>query len=356
MSLKGKVFFVNLITVLLFLFASGGFAAQTLTGYGADLSQTSVSGLSSGAFMTAQFHVAYSDKVIGAGIVAGGPFYCVGSYTSNPNNFVFQATSTCMAPMTSFVAPDGKGLFEKAEKFSKQNVIADVNNLKDDKVYLFSGSSDDVVKTLVVDQVDIFYKEAGVPEKSIRYNKSVNAGHSIITEDGPVPCPENKTPFINDCDFDQSHRILDHIYGNLNPPVKTSELSGKFVEFEQSEFFNNNKATSMDEKAYLYVPESCEKEKCKVHVAIHGCLQGASEIGDQYYRTTGYNEIADSNKMLVLYPQVKKSEAVPYNPLGCWDFWGYSSADPSKPLFYTREAPQMKAILGMVERLGDARK
>ena len=43
-----------------------------LPGYQADLSQTSVSGLSSGAFMTAQLHVAYSDKLIGAGIVAGG--------------------------------------------------------------------------------------------------------------------------------------------------------------------------------------------------------------------------------------------------------------------------------------------
>ena len=51
-----------------------------LPAYQIDLKQTSVSGLSSGAFMASQFQVAYSGIMVGAGIVAGGPFYCAGTY------------------------------------------------------------------------------------------------------------------------------------------------------------------------------------------------------------------------------------------------------------------------------------
>ena len=347
-----------LIALIFAIFSFNGvvFAdeAPKLAGYQADLSQTSVSGLSSGAFMTAQFHVAYSDMLVGSGIVAGGPFYCVGSYDTNPNNFVYQATSTCMNPLTKSVGPDGEKLFAKAKKFAKENKIADVKNLKDDKVYIFSGSNDDTVKTIVVDEVEDFYRAAGVPPENIKYSKSVNAGHAIIVEDSGIKCSDTDPPFINDCDFTQSDRILEQIYGKLNPPADSDELSGKIIKFDQSEFIEAEN-TSMSKEAYAYVPEACETESCKVHVAIHGCLQGAAVIGDTYYTTTGYNEIADTNKMIVLYPQVEPSESIPYNPQGCWDFWGYSSADPENPVFYTRESPQMKAIVGMIERLAEPR-
>lgn len=35
-----------------------------------------VSGISAGGFMASQFHVAFSSRVQGVGILAGGPFYC----------------------------------------------------------------------------------------------------------------------------------------------------------------------------------------------------------------------------------------------------------------------------------------
>jgi hypothetical protein len=348
---------LKLLTLLICVFLSfqrGLLADQAprLGGYQADLSQTSVSGLSSGAFMTAQFHVAYSDMITGAGIVAGGPFYCVGSYDTDPDNFVFQATSTCMNPLTKSVGPDGQKLWKKAKKLAQEKKIADVSNLKDDKVYIFSGANDKVVSTIVVDQVEAFYKQAGLPVKNIKYNKNINSGHALIVEDTNVQCSDTESPFINDCDFMQSHQILKHIYGKLNPPVDPDELSGKIVKFDQSEFIQGDN-TSMSKEAYAYIPKACETESCKVHVAIHGCLQGAAVIGDTYYDTTGYNEIADTNNIIVLYPQVEPSQPIPYNPQGCWDFWGYSSADPENPVFYTRESPQMKAIVGMLKRLAE---
>ena len=54
-------------------------AAEALPKLGADLAATSVSGLSSGAFMAGQIEVAHSKDIVGAGIVAGGPYACAES-------------------------------------------------------------------------------------------------------------------------------------------------------------------------------------------------------------------------------------------------------------------------------------
>jgi len=340
--LTGAVIFFSLII-------NGSVFADSfkLPGCGADLSKTSLSGLSSGAFMTAQFHVAYSGNFVGAGIIAGGPFYCAGSYSSN--SFLDNATQICMNPMG--MGPDSQKLFGKAQEFAKKGLIDDLNNLKDDKVYIFSGSSDKTVTTKVVDETKKFYDLAGLPSENIKYSKNINAGHSIITNnDGDVACSTTAPPYINDCDFVQSHELLKHIYGDLNPPAKT--LSGKIIKFDQSEFADIANM-SMGKYGYVYVPKSCENKPCKVHIAFHGCEQGADVIGDRYYTTTGYNEIADTNDMIVLYPQAKPSDPTPFNPQGCWDFWGYSSPDQENPNFYTKDSPQMTAFMKMLKRLAE---
>jgi hypothetical protein len=324
-------------------------AADPLPAYGADLSQTSISGLSSGAFMTTQFHVAHSATVVGAGVIAGGPFYCAGSYKSL--QYLDAATTICMHPFGP--GPDGKGLFAKAQEFAHSGQIDPVEDLADDRVYLFSGEADDTVTTGVVDQTLAFYQTAGVPAANIKYGKTVDAGHAIVTNNSDdSSCAVTKPPFINDCDFVQSHELLRHIYGTLKPPA--SRLSGGIVTFDQREFIDSDRS-SMSDSGYAYVPKSCAKDRCRVHVAFHGCQQGAAQIGDRYYTTTGYNEIADTNAMIVVYPQVQVSDPIPYNPKGCWDFWGYSSPDRSEPNFYSKQAPQIAAVMGMLERLAQPR-
>src|SRR5215470_8137818 len=65
-------------------------AAQvvSLQSYNVDINQTSVSGLSSGGYMAVQFDVAFSSILRGAGVIAGGPYYCA-------QGSVMTATSTC---------------------------------------------------------------------------------------------------------------------------------------------------------------------------------------------------------------------------------------------------------------------
>ena len=97
---------------------------------------------------------------------------------------------------------------------------------------------------------------------------------------------------------------------------------------------------------------ACNTSACRVHVAFHGCRQGDESVGDRFYGSAGYNPVADANAIIVLYPQVQPSGYFPYNPRGCWDFWGYSSFDPFQPDYYTRDAVQMKAVRAMLARLG----
>ena len=47
-------------------------------------------------------------------------------------------------------------------------------------------------------------------------------------------------------------------------------------------------------------------------------------IGEDYVMHGGYNEVADANNIVILYPQAKRSLTIPYNPNGCFDWWGYN--------------------------------
>ena len=177
----------------------------------------------------------------------------------------------------------------------------------------------------------------------------MDAGHAIITNlNSDANCPLTQAPFINNCHFMQSYEIIRHIYGDLNPPAQA--LGGDILRFNQKEFIKD-KYTSMSNDAYVYVPKTCRTEKCRLHIVFHGCEQGAKVIGDEYYANTGYNLIADTNNLVVLYPQVQPSKRNPYNPKGCWDFWGYSSPNQANPDYFTRAAPQLKAVRAMVDRL-----
>jgi len=315
---------------------------------GLDLAQSSVSGLSSGAFMASQFYIAHSNIMVGAGIIAGGPYLCAQSWELQ--TYLINATTACMNPPNVKSGPNTPLLLEKTRVLAGNKKIDALANLPDDRLYLFSGQADNVVYTRVVDQTNQFFLQLGVSAAAILYNKNVNAGHAMITDnDDDGECGKTQAPFINDCDFELSHAIIEHIYGKMTkPPAK--KVSGELLEFNQKEFIDFEHS-SMSDKAYVYIPAACRTEQCRLHVVFHGCLQGAEVIGDDYYAETGYNEIADSHNMVVLYPQVRPSTTSPFNPQGCWDFWGYSSPNKTMPDYYSKEAPQLRAVRGMVDRL-----
>ncbi|OBU87129.1 extracellular catalytic domain type 2 short-chain-length polyhydroxyalkanoate depolymerase [Chromobacterium subtsugae] len=341
----------HLAALLLAACGQASAAAAPLPALGADPKQNTVSGLSSGAFMAAQFSVANSARVAGAGIVAGGPFYCAGLGGLNgPERFLTTATTQCMRPLGA--APSGAAAWQAAQKFAGQGLIDPVDNIKRQRLYIFTGASDSIVLPKVVAQTRAFYQSAGVPDAQVRYVDNVNAGHALITANATdLKCPANAAPNLNNCGFVQSQDILRQLYGQLKPPA--AKLSGQLKDFDQTEFSKKG-YTGLSDIGHVYIPAACAKDSCRVHVAFHGCTQEDSRIGNRFYATTGYNEIADSNRIVVLYPQIRTDPK--RNPQGCWDFWGYSSKDPSNPDYYAKSAPQMSAVRAMVDRLNSPRK
>src|ERR1700687_1834272 len=72
-----------------------------LHGYNAPISETSISAISSGAFMAVQFATAWSSVIKGVGVVAGGPFWCAKADADDFINGytlpILHATGSCMA-------------------------------------------------------------------------------------------------------------------------------------------------------------------------------------------------------------------------------------------------------------------
>ena len=314
--------------------ATGAFAAEELPSYNVDLTQTTVSGVSSGAYMAGQLHIAYSETVSGAGLVAGGPYYCAEGLVTN-------ALKTCME--TTLGPPDPARLLAEARALAGQDKIDDLSNLADDKVYIFSGTRDETVLPEVVGTAAEFYRLLGLPKDSIEHVPDVSAGHAMITEDHGNACQTSDSPFINDCDYDQAGEILEQIYGTLKPKAAGTEV-GQAIAFDQGAFLFEPETHGMGKVGYVYVPASCRGgQECKVHVALHGCRQTQEHIGQAFVTQAGYNPWAETNGLIVLYPQAHVSRR---NPRGCWDWWGYEG-----PNYHLKTGRQAAAIMGMVNHL-----
>jgi len=313
-------------------------AANPLPAFHGDVTETSISGLSSGAFMAVQYQVAFSASVKGAGVVAGGPYYCAAVQMA--------LTGICMGQIP-FMPPNPSLMVDAAKEYAALGRIDPVENLKNDRIYLFSGTRDTVVYQQAVDANVHFFEALGVDRQHLRYVNNMPAGHAFITPRYGNDCPANDSPYISHCalsgkGYDQAEDILRHIYGPL--ASATQHPAGKIVAFRQREFAPAS--SGMAEEAYVYVPQSCEQgASCRVHVALHGCMQSAALVGDDFYAKTGFNRWADSNRILVLYPQVDPSK-IPFNPKGCWDWFGYTGPD-----YATQNGLQIRAIKAMVDRL-----
>ena len=310
-------------------------AANALPTLHAAPTRTSVSGLSSGAFMAVQYGVAFSSSVAGIGVIAGGPYNCA---------FVnFGGILTCMSG-----SPSGAASWAAAQGFASFGQIDPPAGLAKMKVYVFGGTQDQVVRPAAVAATRDFFAAAGVAGSNLAFVKTVPAGHAFIAPAFGNPCAANAAPFIGHCTvqgrvYDQPRALLTHIYGPLKPAA--AALSATVAPFDQREF--GAASTGLDDVGFVYVPKACASAgACAVHVVFHGCQQGARVVGSDVYGSVGYSNWADSNKLIVLYPQVAASAAFPSNPQGCWDWFGYSGLN-----FQVRSGAQLSAVKAMVDRL-----
>jgi poly(3-hydroxybutyrate) depolymerase len=322
-------------------------AAEDLPRLGVTLPATSVSGLSSGAYMAGQIELAHSKDIVGAGIIAGGPFAC--AETASGRLFPYwpivmwqnasQAANACMK--VTWGVPDAEKLAKRAKELAEDGKIDELSGVADDKVYLFSGNKDQTVQRQVVEAAKRFYTAAGVPEASVTLVQK-EGGHAFITETEGTACGLSEQPYVSDCDYDQAKAILEWIYGApLADP--SSSPTGKFITFDQSSF-GQGAANGLAAEGVVYVAAACETNPgCRLHIALHGCEQARESVGDAFIKESGFGRYADTNRLVILFPQIAGSVV---NPHGCWDWWGYSDID-----YLGKDAPQIAAIWAMAERL-----
>ncbi len=314
---------LHLASILLAAAVAMHASAASLRSFNADPKQVTVSGVSSGGAMAVQAHVAYSATFKGAAIFAGPAYYCA-------QGSLAYATARCMEPLSSLQIPVAE-LVSTTRNWASQGWIDNTANLANAKVYLFSGTLDQTVRQPSVDALRAYYQHF-VDPANIVYNNATVAGHGWISLMGPVACATSQSPYINNCNIDVQQTFLSMFHGPLQPK-QTGQLSGQLLAVDQGEFVDdrNPNLHGLDHHAWLYVPATCARDElCGVHVAYHGCNMSYTKIGDQFIRMSGLNEWADTNHMIVVYPQVFPSLLNPVNGQGCWDWWGYDDPDYAK--------------------------
>jgi len=295
--------------------------------------QVSVSGLSSGAYAAVQYHVIYSSQLQGVGVIAGGPYWCA-------NGNLVTALTACMAD-PQYISVDE--LIVATSYAYSLDSIDDPSNLQKQQVWLFSGTQDTIVFQGVMKKLYSYY-ENYVSPNNIATVFNISAEHSWVTNDWGHSCEFFGTPYINNCGYDSAGQLLQHIYGTLKAPTQLSNLTANLESIDQSSFipsFYNTETAALEDTAYYYLPtDKCSSSSCKIHISFHGCNQTLQDINMIYMERVGLNEWAETNNIIVLYPQAKKTTL---NPQGCWDWWGYTGLD-----YCTNEAAQMVTVNSMV--------
>jgi poly(3-hydroxybutyrate) depolymerase len=360
---------LSLALLLGTLGAGPALAADPLGHYPIDPTQISVSGISSGAFMANQLHVAHSADIMGVGMVAGGLYGCTVASVDDQGvtTLASLATGACMTspallrPVEHYVG--------QIQRFAAAGWIDPVENIGRSRLYAFTGQSDHVVNPETVRRGVNVYGLLGLPAaETIFRNEDLpapGAGHSWVTPRFGGACDANAAPYINNCHYDQAGQVLSTLYGPLQPAA--AQPGGRIVEFDQTPFVPGGAtaANGLLDTGTIYVPAACQDvpaaqgaPACRLHVVLHGCLQSAEVLGDTFYRNIGMNEWADSNRIVVLYPQARSvgvqdfptpraTDIFNINPNGCWNWWGY--AYDTRYLF--KDGVQISAIWAMVQQV-----
>lgn len=299
-----------------------------------NISDVTVSGLSAGAFMAVQMHVAFSSLINGAAVFAGGPFYCA------KGNLMY-AEGQCM--YTYLGPPNPAALISSTKSDYNKRLIDNPDNLADDKVYLFSGEEDSVIEQAVMFALQDYYL-GFMKATNIVGDFSIDAQHCLPTLNYGEACTRLSSPYIGKCNFDGAGIAFQTLFGNDIP--KGTMVAANLKEFDQTDFFVGSK-TSIGDTGYVYVPTACagKTQACRLHVSFHGCNQDLKTIGNQYAANTGFNDWAEANNVIVLYPYVVSS-TFPSNPNACWDWWAYSGAD-----YAYQSGTQMKFVKDMIDHM-----
>jgi hypothetical protein len=306
-----------------------------------DPASVTVSGLSAGANMAVQFHIAYSGLVNGAGLIAGAPYYCAAGSLG-------QSLGRCMKGDEEIPTSD---LVELTSQLALEEAIDPIAGLAQDRVWIFHGANDPYVRKPVADALESYYQALVNPANVARVEHP-RAGHTFPSAHADAKaCELSEPPFVGNCGLDGAAALLGHLYGKLRGG--RAPQPGELAEFDQKPYAQASGSSTLADRGWVFVPRSCTgggRPHCRLHVVFHGCKQGASLVGKEFILESGYLEAAAANDIVLLFPQVAATY-VPLNAFGCWDWWGYEGES-----YAVQAGPQMAAVRRMIgDLLGEPR-
>lgn len=294
-------------------------------------------------------------------------------FEPSPANPIYQSVAVCMHNPKNATRPD-------LEKFEAEKKIRPLDNFKFLKTYIYQGEFDTVVHKEMAQQLISFYNENKIPNENIKLSKG-EGGHNFPTDKENLnSCLAEKVPYISSCNKDVSKEILEQTTSTSYIKSEPS-LDRIFIVDQNLDIKNKLKmekdwtqpAQSLAPYGYLYANEKCLKtpSACHLHVALHGCEMSDSynkDFDDAYaeqvskyqnlsmrkkskmivnvlnlpyieqktnmYGTlkfvmnAGYIDYAEKNNLMILFPQTWITEEnYPYNPKGCWDWFGWTGSN-----------------------------
>ena len=189
--------------------------------------------------------------------------------------------------------------------------------------------------------------------------------------------------------YDMAGAILAHLMVGVDLHPKVDPVAAHIAPLPQAQFFPPGVTPAhmgMGPTAYVYTPASCtrkgrggsknrstnttaaalrrtqrdaaergtvaetEKDKedgdedaeCKIHVVYHGCNSSVQAPGGlSIVRYAGYNGWAESNKLIIIYPQSLGST--------CWDWTGATIPGNANADYDTRDGMQTGTVNRMVD-------
>lgn len=306
---------------------------------GIDAKRVTVSGMSSGAYMAHQVHLALNERIVGAALFAGGPYACAGGNLE-------RALAECMAPEGD--GPEVEALAVVARDRAAAGAIDALGHLSGDRVFIFHGALDTTVGANVTRASESLYRVLD-PTLAIESDFDRAVAHTFPTLSAGSACDKAEPPFLGACDLDGAalaFRALGLVDAGA---VAAAAPAGEWRTFDQSALEAADAPSHLDPDGLLYVPGDCANGGCALHVVFHGCEQSIGKIDRTFAEGSGFARWADAARVVVAFPQARAS-FMPLNPKACWDWWGYTG-----PAYDTREGAQVRVIANLIEALAAGR-
>lgn len=297
------------------------------------VSDWGVSGISSGAMMSAQLAISHSNEISKVGLFSSSIYGC-------SQGDVQSALKICMAATDKV---NEKRSLDYLKKKKIPDEIDSLDNIKKQRVFLFHGKLDKVVKFDILAKNDFFYTSLKATTKAQSLDQ---LGHSFATNNSTgAACESSVSPYINNCQYDSIDAFFQFIYPN-NTATKSSANKHSLYNWNIESFISNEKLTKahISKEVYIYIPKDCENSSCSAHLALHGCHQAPEYVGMDFIEKAGYLEAAEKFKTVMVFPSILKSAN---NPYGCWDWWGYAEAGN----YDTKKAPQIEVLYQIMKQL-----